>query len=351
MTIPYWTVAYLLGPEFPSIVGGLIGLSIVVPAARWGWFMPADDALWDFEDRDQWEPEWTGIELHRAEHRGRDLGIVIAWAPYLLVALLLVLTRLESLPLQAWTSARAISWQNILGTATISHTVKPLYLPGTVFILVSLTTLLLHRMDIEAYGLAWKRSLKTTLIASTALVFTVPMVQVFVESGGGDAGYPKMPIALAAGVERLVGEAWPVFATFIGGIGAAVAGSNTVSNMMFSLFQFEVGSRIGVDPTWIVALQAVGGAAGNTICVHNVVAASAVVGLVGREGSVIRKTLLVFTYYALLAGALGYAIVWWSRKGPLNLGTFLLVLLAALGAAVIVTGRLSGRRAMDEAGY
>ena len=48
------------------------------------------------------------------------------------------------------------------------------------------------------------------------------------------------------------------------GLGAFVAGSNTVSNMMFSLFQFNVGTEIGVkDPTWIVALQAVGGAAGN----------------------------------------------------------------------------------------
>ena len=74
---------------------------------------------------------------------------------------------------------------------------------------------------------------------------------------------------------------------------------------LFSLFQFEVGQRIGADPTWVVALQAVGGAAGNMICVHNVVAASAVVGLAGREGAVIRKTVWPFAYYALIAGLLG----------------------------------------------
>ena len=38
----------------------------------------------------------------------------------------------------------------------------------------------------------------------------------------------------------------------------------------------------------VVALQAIGGAAGNMICVHNVVAASATVGLVNREGEIIR---------------------------------------------------------------
>ncbi len=31
MTIPYLLVAVLLGPEFPSILGGLIGLAIVIP--------------------------------------------------------------------------------------------------------------------------------------------------------------------------------------------------------------------------------------------------------------------------------------------------------------------------------
>jgi lactate permease len=239
----------------------------------------------------------------------RKLSVAIAWAPYLLVALLLVLTRMPQLPLKVWLNAIELPVTNLLGT-DIGYTSKPLYLPGTLFILVSLAASLLHRLPAVSFATAWQRSLRNIVSASTALVFTVPMVQVFINSGGGAAGYAEMPIALAAGVERLAGSAWPMFAPLIGGIGAAVAGSNTVSNMMFALFQFDVGQRIGVDPTWIVALQAVGGAAGNTICVHNVVAASAVVGLIGREGSVIRKTLPVFAYYAALAGLLGTLVVY-----------------------------------------
>ena len=162
----------------------------------------------------------------------------------------------------------------------------------------------------EAFSpFAWVDSLKTTAKASVALVFTVPMVQVFLNSDGGVAGYDKMPIVLADGIASLAGGAYPLFAPLVGGFGAFVAGSNTISNMMFSLFQFEVGIRIGVDATWMVALQAVGGAAGNVICVHNVVAALAVVGLTGREGDVIRKTLLVFAYYALTAGVIGFVVV------------------------------------------
>ena len=113
---------------------------------------------------------------------------------------------------------------------------------------------------------------------------------------------------------------------------------------MFSLFQFNVGQAILVDPIWIVSLQAVGGAAGNVICVHNVVAASAVVGLVGKEGTIIRKTLPVFLYYASMAGAIGYAIVWTSTKGWLNLGTILIASILAVLITIIVIAVKNDRK-------
>jgi lactate permease len=227
-----------------------------------------------------------------------------------------------------------LSEPSLFGT-DVAVSVEPLYLPGTVFLVVSALTFFVHRMDLDSYRRAWSHSLRTIGYASTALVFTVPMVQVFINTDGGAAGLERMPIVLADGVASLAGGAWPIFAPFIGGLGAFVAGSNTVSNMMFSLFQFGVGERIGVDPTWIVALQAVGGAAGNMICVHNVVAASAVVGLTGKEGAVIRMTLVPFFYYALLPGALGYLIVWYPQKGVWNAGSVIALAIAVTAAYVI----------------
>lgn len=307
MTAPYLLVAWVLGPEFPSLFGGLCGLVIVVTAARKGFLMPAE--TWDFPPRDQWRPDWSGWLEVRDETRGEPpMGLVRAWAPYVLMALLLVATRLRALPLGDLLRSWVIEWPRVLGTE-ISARVEPLFLPGTVFVAVSLLTWFLHRMPAGPYTRAWGRSLRVTASAAVALVFTVPMVQVFINSGGGGAGYERMPIVLADGLAAVAGGAWPVFAPFIGGLGAFVAGSNTVSNMMFSLFQFGMGERIGADPTWIVALQAVGGAAGNMICVHNVVAASAVVGLLGREGSIIRLTFWPFVYYALLPGLVGLAIL------------------------------------------
>lgn len=343
MTFPYLVVAKLLGPEFPTLFGSLIGLAIVVPAAQRGFLLPKNET-WDFDSADKWPAEWTGIiEIKDTGAPDRTMSLLKAWTPYVLVALLLVLTRLKALPFMGWARSWTIQFENIFGTS-INASVQPLYLPGAILIGVSFVTFLLHRMNAAAYVRAFRQSGRTTLMASSALLFTVPMVQVFINSGGGLSGHERMPIALAEGVAALAGSAWPIFAPFIGGLGAFVAGSNTVSNMMFALFQFGVGQRIGVDPTWIVALQAVGGAAGNIICVHNVVAAAAVVGLIGTEGAIIRKTLLPFFYYALFAGALGYWFAWQSQTGIINLG--LLIVLGIAGTASWIITR--GQRTMPD---
>ncbi len=47
MTIPYVIIAHVLGPEFPSLLGSLVGLAIVVPAARHGFLIPRGEP-WDF---------------------------------------------------------------------------------------------------------------------------------------------------------------------------------------------------------------------------------------------------------------------------------------------------------------
>lgn len=335
MTAPYLAVALLLGPEFPSLLGGLIGLMLMITCARRRWLTPRGEP-WDFPPPADWPEEWSSGregELTSGDAaRGARLSLPLAWSPYLLVAVLLVATRLPALGLKDWLRSFVIRQPLFETSVTIEST--PLYLPGTVFIVVSLMTFLLQRIPARDYADAWRRAGRTIRLASTALIFTVPMVQVFIASDGGAAvvdGRPvqKMPIELAEGAYRLAGEAWPILATFVGGFGAFVAGSNTVSNMMFALFQYGVGERIGVDPRWIVALQAVGGAAGNMICVHNVVAASAVVGLIGREGAVIRRTLLPFAYYALLSGLIGYAVVWTPRQGSVNAGSVGAILLLA----------------------
>src|SRR5690606_7588450 len=102
---------------------------------------------------------------------------------------------------------------------------------------------------------------------------------------------------------------WPLVSPSIGAIGAFIAGSNTVSNLMLAEFQNSIATKLGISNVIIVSLQAVGAAAGNMIAIHNVVAASAVVGLMGKEGTILRKAIIPTLYYVLVAGILGLLLM------------------------------------------
>ncbi len=97
-TIPYAITGFLLGPEFPSLLGSLIGLAIITTLIRKGWIKVGQ--VWDFAPKETWPKHWFGtLEIDLERHRrSKALSMMTAWSPYLLVAFLLVLTRLPQLP-------------------------------------------------------------------------------------------------------------------------------------------------------------------------------------------------------------------------------------------------------------
>lgn len=310
-TIPYFLTGTFLGPEFPSLLGSLIGIPIVVLAAKRGFLMPK--RTWDFDNEKNWPKSWFGTLKVKLDDKDGEqkMSMARAWAPYLMLAGLLVLSRLTQLPIKGWLSSIKISWVEILNTS-ISASSSPLYLPGSVLLLVGLITIFLHKMKSKDVKVAFSESAKMLLGAGFVLIFTIPMVRIYINSGANPSELPGMPIAMAEWVAGSVGSVYPIFASSIGALGAFIAGSNTISNLMFGLFQFGVATKLGMPSFIIVALQAVGAAAGNMIAIHNVVAASATVGFLGREGMVLRKTIWPTLYYVLVVGVLGLILLWLS---------------------------------------
>lgn len=307
-TLPYVFVAMYIGPELPSVIGGLVALAIVMFTAKKGFLLPEEK--WDFPPKKEWNEEWTGSVTADADKLRPGMSMIKAWIPYVLVAAILAMTRLVE-PVTQFLTAQEITFANMFGT-DVSETVEVLYSPGSVFIAVSLLVIFLHRMKMEEVKRAWTEAGKTMIKAAGALIFAVPMVRVLINSETNESGLESIPLVLAEGVSSIAGTAWPLIAPWIGALGAFVAGSNTISNMMFALFQWGVADNIGVSQGLIVAMQAVGGAAGNMVTVHNVVAAAATVGLIGKEGLIIRKTIIPLTYYLLMAGLMATAIIAFS---------------------------------------
>jgi len=291
---PAWIVANLLGPEFPSIIGGLIGLILVIGAVKVGFLMPKK--TWGFA---------TDIindnESLKASQKQISMSISRAWTPYVLVAALLVLTRLEFLPLKSLLAGVTLHFVNIFNTG-ISHSISPLYLPGFIFILVCFATFYLHKMNKKQTVMAVKDSFKALLPTALTLATAVPLVRIFINSNVASSTLGSMPKELAIMMADSFGQAWPLFAAFIGALGSFISGSATFSNMMFADLQQATANNLNISDNIVLALQMLGSNAGNMICVVNVVAACSVVGLSGKEGAVIRITMIPMLLYCLMVG-------------------------------------------------
>jgi lactate permease len=318
-TIPYALTGVFLGPEFPSLAGGLIGLAIVTSAARMGFLLPK--TTWDFAPADKWPSEWLGtIEMKLDQLTAKPMSALRAWLPYMLVGLLLVISRVFP-EVSAALKGVMLNFPDLLGETGVSANFQPLYLPGGILVTVVIATFFFHGMKLRDLGSAVKESSGVLLSAGFVLLFTVPMVRILINSGVNAAELSSMPILMARWVADSVGGIYPLLAPSVGALGAFIAGSNTVSNMMFSQFQFGVASSLGISSALIVAVQAIGAAAGNMVAIHNVVAASATVGLLGREGSILRKTIWPTLYYVLFTGLIAlFAVYVLGVSDPLMAG-------------------------------
>lgn len=309
-TIPYALTGVFLGAEFPSLIGGLVGLAIVVTAAKCGFLVPK--SKWDFESEEKWPAEWLGslkIDLDDNNQSHKKMSMAMAWAPYVLLAVTLVASRVSP-EFKGLLKSVSLSFSNILGETGVSTAIQPLYLPGGILVFVALVAVLIQGRSAAPLAKAFGESSKTLIGAGFVLVFTIPMVRIFINSGVNAADLASMPVTTANFAADLVGSAFPALSATVGALGAFIAGSNTVSNMMFSQFQFEVAQTLTISSAVVVALQAVGAAAGNMIAIHNVVAASATVGLLGREGATLRKTVIPTFYYLVMTGIIGLVVIY-----------------------------------------
>jgi lactate permease len=326
--VPYWLTAYFLGPTFPGLLGAMVGLFVTAATLRAGYLLPDDE--WDFGPRETWPSHWVGdiepgesvpsegsaVAADGGVVQSSDLEMSLgrAWAPYVLTAALLVVTRIWT-PLQSFlTSNLIVAWTDILGVQGLSGSFRTLYLPGAVFVFVSVVTYGLHGMDREGITSSWRETGQKILPAVIALWFAVATVQIMINSGRAGE-LDSMLVILSDLTASVAGGVYPFFAALVGAFGAFIAGSNTVSDILFGTFQFNAAQNLAVPTQVVVGAQAVGGAIGNLVAIHNVVAALAVVGLVGEEGRVIRLELIPLTYYAAATGILTLVFVYLVAPG------------------------------------
>lgn len=289
--------ATLFGHEFVAILASLTGLAVAAFTAKKGWLLPKKQ--WKDALQDDFE-----VEVEKS-----DMGLFTAWSPYFVVVGLLLLTRIIPAVKEFTLTAIDLTWNNILGVEGIISKWEILYSPGTILVLAAVLAIFFQRQPFSNFTKASKESLFSIKNAGLALISTLALVQVFTNSAININDLVSMPNYIARALAESIGPAWLFAAPFLGELGAFITGSATVSTLTFSPVQYSIAEQTGLNTHIILALQVIGGAAGNMICVHNVVAASAVVGLSGKEGTIIRKTLIPALLYGILAGIGGFVLI------------------------------------------
>jgi len=294
----------LINSEFPSVAGGLIGLLITVWLARRGIGLTREN-----------KPEGNPPPART---------VLKALFPIWATVLILLITRIPQLGIREILSASAPAWRlplgsfgdfaisrslvislsDILGTPTNwSHPL--LFVPSIIpFIAVAL-------ISIPVLGASWKIPYKVMRESNQrirrpvcALFGALVLVKLLM---AGDATSPVMIIG--QNLSLVAGNAWPLFAAFLGGLGSFFAGSATISNLTFGPIQQSISKELHLDQTTILALQSVGAAMGNMIAIHNIVAVSSVLNLADQEGAILRKTILPMLLYGLIAALVGGLMV------------------------------------------
>ena len=293
--VPYVLAAFIFGYEFPSLLAALIGLIITVFAAKKKFLIPKN--YWDFG--------FETVSDIKTEQERHKMSLALAWTPYILIAVILVITRIPALGIKGIINTNAVfpfavSVNNILGVDALDYTLKWANIPGVLpFIPVALITHLIHKMKADEIKSAWKDTFSQIAGAAVAIIFGIALVQVMKFSDINSSGLHNMLVIMAEFISNAGKALFVVISPIIGILGSFISGSNAVSNLLFTNLQFETAKTLSLSPVLVVAMQVIGGAIGNIVCVNNAVAVCATVGISGKEGRIIKANVLPTVIYTV----------------------------------------------------
>ena len=109
------------------------------------------------------------------------------------------------------------------------------------------------------------------------------------------------------------GSFFPFFAPLLGWLGVFLTGSDTSSNALFGSMQRTAAEQIGVNPNLLVASNTTGGVCGKMISPQSISVATAAAGLVGKEGDLFRFAFWHSIAMVLVISVITYLQAYWLQ--------------------------------------
>jgi len=181
---------------------------------------------------------------------------------------------------------------------------RPLTHPGSSILLVAMLTYLAFRwLRLASAGDLAKAVSATWGMAAPSSLGIIAMVglSTLMEHCG-------MTMLLAQGLAGVMGGAYPVVSPLVGILGAFATGSNNNSNVLFAPLQNSTAQLLKIDPRLLVAAQTAGGSLGSMIAPAKIIVGCNSAGIRGRDGEVLRHTLLYGIVIGLVLGFLAWVL-------------------------------------------
>lgn len=265
-----------LGQEFPSILGSITGLILIIVSVKLGFLVPKNK-LSLIENKIDEKPSMSKFK---------------SFLPYVILVLLLILGKIFlgniGIPLS-------------LG---FKHTFN-LFNPGFIFIISGLSVILIWSEKKKIIYNSIRKAFNGAINPFFVVFSMLAMVQIMINSGNNESGILSAISLITHGFETL----WlPFFAPFIGAFGAFMTGSVTVSNIMFGNLFSIASNNLSLNTSLILALGVVGAGAGNMIALADILTAEAVTGLKNSEIPVLKGVIVPCLTYIFIVGVLGIII-------------------------------------------
>jgi lactate permease len=303
----YW------GPYATGIVAALFAIACLVLLLR----------VWKPRDGESPDPS-SGTQKSAPTTAGGDLSAqpdaqrpdlqsaeqaLAAWAPWLILAGVMVAWSYfklfqiaqRNVPVPYLHNAVFITLYHKLYTAVYQF--QPMA-AGTAGLTATVITALVFRNRPAVILRAGLTTLKQLRMPALTVGLIVALAYLY--------NYSGMAYSLGAALAGL-GKIFPLVSGYLGWVACFVSGSDTASNLLFGNLQVAVGRQIAVSPTLLAATNSSGGVIGKMISPQNIAVGVTTVGLIGREGEILRRTFWHSLLLSLGLSALAFAQAYWLK--------------------------------------
>ena len=278
--LPQLAVSYFVGAELAVVVGSVCSLALTIL----------------FASKKKSDPQY---EMQIAKQENITLSkALIAWCPFILIFVFLLLTSKMVMPINEALSVFATQTTIYTGENPTVISFSWINTPGVWIFISALIGGLIQKASLKDFGRVLVDTLnqmKETMITMLSVLAVAKIM-----------GYAGMISDISSFVIAITGSFYPFFAPWFGALGTFVTGSGTNSGVLFGQVQLEAAQALNANSLWIVALNSLGVAVGKMLSPQSLAIALSSVDSKGQDSKLLSMVLPYGTGMIILMSILAF---------------------------------------------